>query len=394
MLLRRKQIPRTLKAAISQQPSHARLEIPALTGLRGVAALWVLVFHAWQFAGAPPCSPFGIPLSSLLGSGWMGVDLFFVLSGFLLGAPFAQARREGRPTPDLARFWRRRIGRVLPAYWGQLLILAGIACWASGQWPMTAIETLAQFTLTQNLLPVFREPLNPVHWSLPVEWDFYLLLPLLALPWRRLNWWQALAAAMVFSLLWRLACVVVVEHWQADGIRFYTTILQFPSRVDEFAAGMAAGMLAGQIRARSAGWLVTAGSVIVVALAFALSGVGDFISGMRMPWVYSVYSVLAVGFGMVVLGAAAGNRWIRHLLANPPLRAAGIISYSLYLWHYPILEWLRAAGWIGPEAGFTVTVSLTLAASAAVSTLSWWLLERPFHAPPRRPASAPERPQP
>ena len=371
--------------AAGEQP---RIEIPALTGLRGVAALWVVLLHTWSFAGSPKVELLGLPIWRFFACGWMGVDLFFVLSGFLLGTPFVLAARGVGTAPDLRRFWRKRIGRVIPAYWGQLLLLAGLALWIDGQWPMTWLETLAQFTLTENLLPVFKEPLNPVHWSLPVEWDFYILLPLLALPWRRLKPWQVFALAIAFGVLWRIACMYAFHLWQADGLRFYTTVLQLPSRVDEFFAGMLAGVAVAQARVGRPWLAILAGALLALGLAWPLGAVGDFVSGGKLPWLYVVYSVLAVAFGLLVAGAARGGRLARVLFANPPLRFAGVISYSLYLWHYPVLEWLRQAKWIGVDAGFGVSLAITLVVSVGIATLSWRLLERPFHTPPRKPEPA------
>ena len=78
--------------------------LPALTGLRGIAAAWVLLFHLYQYSGSPDLGP----LTSLAGCGYMGVDLFFVLSGFLLSMPFHRARMEVAPPPNLLRYaWRR-----------------------------------------------------------------------------------------------------------------------------------------------------------------------------------------------------------------------------------------------------------------------------------------------
>ena len=382
----------SLHSSAEAAGERVRIEIPALTGLRGVAALWVLLFHTWQTAGAPRIEWLGVPVWHVLSAGWMGVDLFFVLSGFLLGAPFARAVHDGLPRPDLGRFWRRRIGRVVPAYWGQLLVLAGLAWWVDGSWPLTLWETLAQFTLTENLLPVFQESLNPVYWSLPVEWDFYVLLPLLVLLFRRLKPWQVFAMVIVFSVAWRFACLGAIEHWGEDGIRFYTTILQLPSRLDEFFAGILAGLAVGKARVARPRVAMLAGMALVLVMAALLSGVGDFIGEAKLPWVVLCYSVLAVAFGLIVAGAASGGKVARVLFANPPLRAAGVISYSLYLWHFPILGWLREAGWAGRDAGFAVSLGSALLATVVVSALSWRLLERPFHTPPRPPEKAPAAP--
>jgi len=103
---------------------------PALTGIRGIAALWVLMLHAWQFSGMPvlavPLLSGRFDLTPLFKCGYFGVDLFFVLSGFLLSMPFHRAFIAGATRPSLSEFWIHRCRRVLPAYWTQLAILAGV----------------------------------------------------------------------------------------------------------------------------------------------------------------------------------------------------------------------------------------------------------------------------
>ncbi|MGB0135119.1 acyltransferase family protein, partial [Dokdonella sp.] len=106
---------------------HDRLpELPALTGLRGFAALWVLLYHVWAMSGGPPLRLPGIGFmqgSNLLSVGWSGVDLFFCLSAFLLVMPFAQWRYGSATRPNTGRYLLRRVLRIYPAYLFQLFVL-------------------------------------------------------------------------------------------------------------------------------------------------------------------------------------------------------------------------------------------------------------------------------
>lgn len=98
------------------QPSSVPHDyFPALTGLRGIAACWVMLYHLWQLAGAHSVAPLGVDITPVFSCGYMGVDLFFVLSGFLLGLPFLAWANGRRAFPDLAQFWKRRCLRV-PAW--------------------------------------------------------------------------------------------------------------------------------------------------------------------------------------------------------------------------------------------------------------------------------------
>ena len=111
---------------ISDADQHRLPELPALTGLRGFAALWVLLYHIWAMSGGPPLRIPGVGFmqgSNLLSVGWAGVDLFFCLSAFLLVMPFALWRYGSATRPSTGRYLLRRVLRIYPAYPFQLAIL-------------------------------------------------------------------------------------------------------------------------------------------------------------------------------------------------------------------------------------------------------------------------------
>ena len=374
----------------------ARSHIPALTGLRGVAAGWVTAYHAWHAAGAPALALGPVDLAGLVGAGYFGVDLFFVLSGFLLGQPFVEAVAGGRPLPRLRRFWQRRMLRVLPAYWGQLLVLLAVALWLD-RLPERPLLTLAtHLPLVFNLFPYQVQPLNPVYWSLPVEWDFYLLLPLLALALRWLRWPGTLLLVLAGVAAYRWLCWSTVTEvpptapwsWWVGGIH------QLPARLDQFLAGMTAAAILPRLlpHRRVAAVLLAFGAAGVLALAIAIGPRGDVFGAVEVPLVFWQFSALALLFAAVIAGAAVGGSRVARVLASRPLVWTGMVSYSLYLWHYPLLQWQREAG-LADRLGVVPALLLTLLAVALVSTLSWWALERPFLRPRRaQDAEAPQSP--
>ena len=184
--------------------------LPNLTGVRGLAALWVLAFHGWQFAERPalllPLPGLGLNFTPLFKCGYFGVDLFFVLSGFLLSMPFHRAALERRPAPSLRHFWIHRCRRVLPAYWLQLVVLAVTFALLGRFDQITPPVLAAHALLVQNVVPWSVPLLNPVYWSMPVEWDFYVVLPLLAWLLTRCRWPLALLFVLTFVFAFRVLC--------------------------------------------------------------------------------------------------------------------------------------------------------------------------------------------
>src|SRR5690349_17763703 len=183
--------------------------LPALTGLRGVAAGWVLLFHVWQFSGAPSLAlhAAGVTLdfTPLASCGFFGVDLFFVLSGFLLSMPFHRAALGQARAPRLLTFWERRCRRVLPAYYAQLIVIVGVLVVLGDTSALTPTNLIAHALLAQNLAHI-DETLNGVYWSMPIEWDFYIVLPLMAALLARTRARFVLFGMTALALAFRMAC--------------------------------------------------------------------------------------------------------------------------------------------------------------------------------------------
>ncbi|HIE55787.1 MAG TPA: acyltransferase, partial [Chromatiaceae bacterium] len=162
--------------SLEKKGVSARIYLEPLTGLRGIAAAWVALWHLWGFAGRPQykweLAGFSLDLTPLIRTGWAGVDIFFVLSGFVLGLAFCQAWLGNRPPVRLGDYFRRRLLRVLPALWLQIMVL-GLLLWLSGDKLPPLSDLTAQALLVHNLLGSPATQLKPVYWTLPVEFDFY-----------------------------------------------------------------------------------------------------------------------------------------------------------------------------------------------------------------------------
>jgi peptidoglycan/LPS O-acetylase OafA/YrhL len=359
-------------------------EIPALTGLRGVAAAAVLGLHLYLLAGEPDLAA---PAQWLLRLGWSGVDVFFVLSGFLLALPFARAALGAGPAPDRSKYAKRRVLRIVPAYLVQVAVLlaigaAGVAG-SLGWRPAHVGEVAAHAVLWINAWPLVPAHL-PHWWTLPVEMGFYLLLPVLAwtLGGRRWPWLLAIIAA---SLAWR-ALILSSGLPPPEKMPWADHL---PGRIDQFVVGMLAarwfvahpGTLAPG-RAALAGGLAIVAFLALPAIGFAATGAPYTGAPSAHPLLLAWHTLAAVVVAVLVVALAKGAGALGRALAAPPLRLLGVVSYSLYLWHYPVLLALRdnLGGQAAAGADFAAFVVGGTLASIGVAIASWWLVERPVQA--------------
>jgi len=367
-------------------PGSSSSYLPNLTGVRGLAAVWVLAFHGWQFSNGPslvlPIPGFALDFTPLFKCGYFGVDLFFVLSGFLLSMPFHRAVLEGRPGPSLKQFWIHRCRRVLPAYWLQLLILTAVFAYI-GQFDRIAPRILAaHVALVQNVVPWLVPLLNPVYWSMPVEWDFYVVLPLLALLVGRCRWPLAYLLAFAFAFAFRVLCYRSLTDPTIASVIGYGDVQQLPARLDQFFVGICAAWIVASnppsTRAARA-WLL-AGTGLIVAMAYIAAPREDFLVRIDVPYLFFHHSITALAFGMLVLGATGPSRVGAWLFANRPMTFLGIVSYSLYLWHYPILQVAQFAGATnGAHApAWIMVLGIVVPAILLAAWLSYRYVERPF----------------
>lgn len=384
--------------------------LPGLTGLRGLAALWVLLFHAWALGGTPPPGV-EAPWLALLRAGWLGVDLFFVLSGFLLAHGWLRAP-GGWPG-----LYLMRAARLLPAYYLQLVVLAllgGLGVKAIGWQPADAGSVLAHVLLWLNAWPWVPAHLGP-WWSLAVEAVFYLSLPLvlpsLRTPRRALG---LLLAAALLALLWRGAIATMdvgieqrigwAEHAPGRWVQFVAGAVlaawwsgawasNGAAAVSEAPAGRRrplpgdAGSGAGAPGRAGRGGM--AGALLLALLALALLSALPLLGGERLyngvvdarpfTWAWPLLTTLpALGllYAVLAMPAGGGRAW---RLATAPLHGLGVVSYGLYLWHYPV-QWLlrqQLGGFVPPHWGVEGFALASLLLTLPIALLSWGLLERP-----------------
>ena len=352
-----------------------------LTGVRALAVLWVLVFHTWGIAGGPsvtlplPGLHRELALTPIIAMGGWGVDIFFVLSGFLLAPPLMKAAAR-LDRAAIAHFYRRRVLRILPAYLMALLALIYGLLFGLGPLP-TPLEMVQDALLVNMWLGT--PPLRGAFWSLPVEATFYLVLPLLVLAaWRIRSFVAVFVALVALAIVFRW---VVVDTGAIRTPWVYMASF-FVGRMDQFAIG-ALCAYACQRRpasARAGSVLLLAGLLALLAFAAFIAARGNMID--RADPVYSVFqSIIALLAAVILYGAASASRLARALLGNRAMVFIGTISYSLYLWHTIVLDIyaLTDIAHATPAAGRLLAVTLyTWPPILLISFFSYLFVERPF----------------
>ena len=357
---------------------RGRLDV--LDGLRGIAIALVVWYHVWQISWLSAG-----PFQFLPETGWLGVELFFFLSGFVIAAPYVRAHLRRSPPPGLRHFIVRRAAKIVPSYVAAIAILAaaGYARWPS--LGAAAGDIAAHLAFVHIWFASMYGSIDGVMWSLGTEVQFYVIFPLLILAFVRAPWITA-AAMTALALVWRLA--VVPAH------AFYANQMlgQLPAMLDLFAAGMLAAWVherypaATSARARTMWTLAALAAAALFILLAQHAFAVRYSDGEWKSWhaTHRIFVALAC-FCFASAGLRAAPAF-RAAVANPVLVFLAAISYNLYLWHQVIAR--VAAGWswlphtgtdlhTDPQRQIAYTV-VTLAAALAVATAFTFALERPL----------------
>ncbi len=385
-------------------PPSATHHLPVLDGVRGLAILLVMPSHFWGLAfgiaGKSPGNPLDRFLGRLFGSGWVGVDLFFVLSGFLITGILLDARSS----PFYFRnFYARRFLRIFPLYYGFLIVTLVLVPYSGLLSRVAAVDNLRAnqwwyWTYTTNIGYAFTGLsftgtfVQSQFWSLAVEEQFYLVWP----------------AAVLLLRSQRLAALCVVLVFASFGLRVYLASdaassfaalnaahVFTPARMDTFALGALLAIAARRgdaLRdtARWAPYVAAAAFVVVAALFVANNGLSALDASVQTVG----FTALAFLFAAVIaitVTAAPGSVW-RRIFSAAPLTWLGRYAYGLYVVHVFIAFFLADRilnlGWMsqvflrevgGSQAPANIATTATgIAMSAAIAWLSWHLYESQF----------------
>jgi peptidoglycan/LPS O-acetylase OafA/YrhL len=395
--------------AVAPPPGNPRF--PLFDGVRALAAGTVLVGHVGAITSFNVINPLGAYAARLN----MGVAFFFVISGFLLYRPFLAARFAGRPVPRIRDYARRRVLRILPAYWLALTVLAATV----GLCGVFSHDWWIYYLLLQNNSQATVLCGIGAAWSLAIEAAFYVALPVWALLMARVQRGRP-ARSMVRIEVGALVAVSLVSiaartlAWSRYGHQSDVDI-SLLGNADWFAYGMGLALasvaLQGRERDSRVVRIVSDRAWVPWALAALLWWLDATQLGMdrHLPPVYDgtrwleehlIFPLIGL---LVALPAAFGDgrRGLpRRVLGHPFLAWFGLISYGVFLWHQPLMGPVIEHGGdaIIPGMPFVSLLVSMLAVSMAVAAASYYLVERPIlrfkdrRRPP--PATASERPAP
>jgi peptidoglycan/LPS O-acetylase OafA/YrhL len=329
-----------VKGGVRSEVGH----VPGADTVRAAALLAVMLFHytalvphatdPWLAALAR------VPwLEAAVAHGWLGVDFFFVLSGFLLGLPWFLHARRGEPAPDALAFYRRRFWRLAPAYYVHLAVFFGavmpfLAGMRLARWDALVVgwNVVAHGLFMQAATPLTAASLglNGALWTLSIEAQFYLVLPWIAPLFAR-SPRTLLAGFAAMAIAWRIGC--------AHGLDGLVAAIQGLGHRWSWSEPTVRGFLAAQ----------------------APAYLGHFALGLVL--------------GRAWIARRAGREAIRAPRHASLLDRIGRVSYSAYLWHVPVLLVLLrvtagAAGW--------ALFPLYLGTVLGLAALSWRYLEPPF----------------
>jgi peptidoglycan/LPS O-acetylase OafA/YrhL len=345
----------------------------ALDGLRGLAALSVLVFHVWLLSPEHPSfgARHGIA-AKVAHEGRLGLFLFFVLSGFLLYRPVVAAGLDGARLTPLHVYLSRRAARILPAYY--LALVGAVALlWHARGTPGVSLPPASKLWLFavfgQNFSADTVLKLNGPLWTLAVEAAFYLALPLAALAAVRAGRDRVCQVAVPLAAI---GMGLVWNAWCARRSHAPLTLtLQLPAMLPYFGSGMLAAVAVHGRR------LHRSTAVRVLAFGLALVAVDAVWDGAdSSSFVRHVVRDLpgAIGFALVIAAVANGER-LRVLLANRVAVSLGAVSYGVYLWQVPVILGARDAGLL-PQRPVLALLAV-LPAVLGVAAISWFAVERP-----------------
>ena len=359
----------TLDYELDYRPMRAArspfVHLPALDGLRGLAIAAVLLFHAgWRLSAG----------------GFLGVSTFFTLSGYLITARLLHDHRQtGRI--DLVAFWGRRIRRLIPAAVGAVALVVILAAWVVPAFRVNLIGDVGAalgevanwrfWVAGRSYSALFRQPSPLLHfWSLAIEEQFYLVFPVLA--WLVLvvgRRSQRTFAAVVAAVT---AVCVATALWAGASGRTALAYYGTPMRAAEILVG---ALLAMAPIGRPTNVRASAKARLLPVYALAACGVLWVAATTQQSWLFHgglvAYSLLSA---VVIVGCLRPGP-VRRWLSARPLRWLGRISYGVYLYHWPLYQWLSPARTrmaVGP------LFALRLTASLAAAVLSYHLLEQPI----------------
>jgi Predicted acyltransferases len=401
-------------AAIAKsQPKN----IGVLDGLRGIAILLVIFYHIHQ--SAPPIDELKYPwLGAITITTNTGVTLFFILSGFLLFQPYAKALLTNGPWPSLRRFYLRRVLRIIPAYYCALFIISILFSPQFLQPDHWGSFVLFLTFLMDTTKETFRQ-LDGPFWTLAIEWQFYMLLPFIALGFsfvikrlphcntegRRL---LAILSGCTIVLIWAL-----VLRWFGSLNLVTSSFDSFPQAVfallhgydgkyfEVFSQGMAlsacfcfatqsqAGARLNRWFKRLSPFMLVTGLLVLYICALWIFNLFyykqhefPFMDGLNPYFVVYNGTFIGIGYTLCMCALLFGPRFLQRIVEFAPLKKVALISFGLYMWHLPFIQFFRDHIYptLQPMGRWHLYISywvVVALVAVPIATMSYLFIEKP-----------------
>lgn len=376
-------------------------------GVRAVAALWVVLYHLFQRLSLPDQAPWLQDVQLVVMKGSFGVSIFFVLSGMLLSLPFWRAYLTDGELPDVARYVRRRVARIVPGFYASLLVsfVVGLALFPDVTYQLLRLVSGLTFTSGLHWVTFFPVEANGPLWSIGFEVISYVLMPLamwglFALRRRGvrigLGYWLGVFALVIAVNQWIVTTFVpsaVGRGWQygnLGGAKEWMPSYNPIGFFGHFTMGIFAAALIAIWQVRRGGerrWRFDALAGVAIAGAFALVWVfRDPPEPLYLPNFQGQPYLFPMFAGLVALALVglAHSRVLGRLVDNRFARYTAKVSFGIYIWHYLVLHLFSRLtdgefeyyGITDPWRHLGLSLGV-LAVTYAVASASWFWLERP-----------------
>lgn len=393
------------RAALAGADARA---IPTLDGMRGIAVILVLVFHfAWTFPGDDPSAAtsfvdkVAVQLHAFMWSGWTGVDLFFVLSGYLITRGLVTDSKRALGT-RMKMFWMRRVLRIFPLYYAVIVVGTIVTLAFGAQW----VPGLPYWLYMQNYTLAFDHEVmrwTAHFWSLAIEEQFYFIWPIVALTVSRRRLIPLILVLVLFTVALRVgltfkgADIGLFQRWFADepgGLEHGIAKLVYRTtftRADGLLLGAFVAVTQREVGHPAAQVWRRLRLPIFVGTAFALLGLYVWATGLND---YD-RRVIGVGYVTLALFFASGvslcadhviGERARRLLSWGPLVSCGKVSYGMYIFHWPLVvlavpyltRWQEGRSTLAQMGISGAFIVFGLASIWALASLSFRFFESPF----------------
>ena len=380
-------------AAIVPPDNRSAPRLHFIDGLRGLAMLMVLLYHCWLFGGqwsvGLVAGGHRLDFAPLLGFGHIGVNLFLVLSGFCLYWPFVKA--GGRREPTLWEFAKKRCRRILPPYYAALLLSCGFLLLHD-----VVHHTTLDFhyllnwlwihaLMLHNLSPNYALSVNGSLWSLALEFQLYILFPVLVEAYRRFNVRGVLWTILILCSAYRL--FLVRGHFIINDAYGYVLAYSIFGRAFEFALGMFTALILAR-RQVERKWSLLPTDFMVLAIV-VVAAVLDGRHGSYQTLTDAMYGLL---FAVLILAGSRAGTFLNRALSSRVMVALGLFSYSVYLIHLPLVMALGAEAQRRHLSNVQIVAFQLLFVVPLMLGLGYLfhlLFEKPFLTAPRSPEVAP-----